>query len=475
MAVRSVHKVFPALIALLLCGLSGTIGGRPAAAQVDDGRPLMASPAVELAPAQESSPLLEELESLRARIDRLEAERRTASPSAAKPPAEQNWFELSREKWKVVLGGHVQMDYIHWADVDNPPIPAEDYFEFRRLRLLADGKGYGVFDFRLQIDIEPEAGDGVATPVADVKDAYLTMNEIALLNRARIGNFFVPFSLEQVTNDTNNIFMERSIPTQGIFAADREVGLAFYGATEEQDFTWTFGTFFDSISESLKERYGDNQGGRFSGRLTWLPYYDEASKGRYLVHLGTGVLHTHDHDGLMRYRARPQIHEGPFLMDTGVFPARSSTSANLEFATVMGPVSLQSEWFVTNVDRTAAGNATIYGGYAYLSWFLTGENRIYDRFGQHGAQFSRNVPDRNFLMVPGCFSPGALEFKVRSSYLDLDELDSGQYVDSTVGLNWYWTDRIRVMFDWIHPMTSRSTNYGKHNSDLLAVRFDFNW
>ena len=53
-----------------------------------------------------------------------------------------------------------------------------DYFEFRRLRLLADGTGYGVYDFRLQIDIEPESGDGVTTPVTDIKDAYFSMNEL---------------------------------------------------------------------------------------------------------------------------------------------------------------------------------------------------------------------------------------------------------------------------------------------------------
>ena len=42
------------------------------------------------------------------------------------------------------------------------------------------------------------------------------------------------------------------------------------------------------------------------------------------------------------------------------------------------------------------------GGYMYASYFLTGENRIYERFGQHGAQFARNVPYTNFFLVPGC-------------------------------------------------------------------------
>jgi phosphate-selective porin OprO and OprP len=400
----------------------------------------------------------------------------TGNGEAAKK--EDGWLDLSGEKWTVKLGGHVQMDWIHWAQAE-PQIPAQDYFEFRRLRLLADGTGYGVYDFRLQIDIEPENGDGVSTPVVDIKDAYLTMHELPWARQFRVGNFFVPFSLEQVTNDTNNIFLERSIPTQGIFAADREVGMALYGMNETQDFTWTVGAFMDSISESLKERIDDNQGSRVSGRLTWLPYYDEPSNGRYLFHTGVGVLYTDDYDGLVRFSARPsarpQIHEGPRLIDTGNLPASSYTTGNIELATVWGPVSLQSEMFISSVDLDAGDPATLYGMYVYGSYFLTGENRIYERFGQHGAQFARNVPLSNFFFVPGCHGPGAWEAKVRWSNLTLTQVDAGHYNDLTVGFNWYWTERIRVMFDWIHPITTVQTPFGATDSDIIATRFDFNF
>ena len=195
-------------------------------------------------------------------LRRLDALEKSAKPAAAKQEdagakgAEKSvlgeWVDMSSEKWNVKLGGHMQLDSINWADHD-PQVPAFNYIEFRRLRLLADGVGYGVYDFRLQIDIEPESGEGTDRPVVDIKDAYLTMHELpSPLNRWRIGNFFVPFSLEQVTNDTNNIFLERSIPTQGIFAADREVGMAFYGVNDAKDLTWTFGTFVDSLSESTQ-------------------------------------------------------------------------------------------------------------------------------------------------------------------------------------------------------------------------------
>ena len=59
--------------------------------------------------------------------------------------------------------------------------------------------------------------------------------------------------------------------------------------------------------------------------------------------------------------------------------------------------------------------------------------------------------------------------------LDLEEIDAGQYNDLTVGVNWYWTDRVRWMFDWIHPVTSSGTIHGATQSDLLGIRLDFNW
>jgi len=395
---------------------------------------------------------------------------------ASEKKMDDGWLDLSGEKWTIKMGGHVQMDYINWPD-HTDTIPAQDYFEFRRLRLVADGTGYGVYDFRLQMTLEPETvGESGGTATSpDVKDAYLSMNEIPWINRARIGNFFVPFSLEQVTNDTNNLFLERSIPANGTFSADREVGTAFYNHSENMNVTWSGGAFFDNISDTLKERIDDNQGIRVAGRATWLPYYDEPSKGRYLFFTGAGILYTDDADNRVRFRSRPEIHEGPRLIDTGILNASTYTTGNVELATVWGPFSVQSELFAANVNLIGNDDVILTGAYVYCSYFLTGENRIFERFGQHGAQFGRNVPFSNFFLVPGGHGPGAWEAKARIAYLDFDEADAGRYNDLTVGFNWYWTERIRVMFDWIRPVTSEETIYGETKSDILAMRFDFNW
>lgn len=420
-----------------------------------------------------------ELDALAQRIDDLETQLKKQKADADKKDKAVNPLDKFKETWNVKLGGHVQIEYVNWANNSPAITGAQDYFEFRRLRLVADGTGYGQYDFRLQMTLEPET-IGETQPLGtvsspDVKDAYFSMNDIPGLGRFRIGNFFVPFSLEQVTNDTNNIFMERSIPTQGVFAVDREVGMALYNCTDDQRVTWASGIFLDSISEGLKERIDDNQGYRVSGRLTWLPYYDESTSGRYLIHTGVGVLHTEDNDNRVRFRARPQVHEGPRLIDSGVLSADRYTTGNLEAAVVFGRFTLQSEAFLSQVNMLTTDNRNVQGCYVHGSWFLTGENRIFDKFGQHGAQFGRNVPNKNFF-VSECYSgPGAWELKSRWSYLDLNNVGGGQYNDLTAGLNWYWSDRTRIMFDWIHPFTSTDTTFGATESDLLAIRFDFNW
>ncbi len=502
-AARSLRRV----AAVLIAGCLLTIHAGQVVAQVPPDSALDVSPSLERDAGKESDAQAEheEIANLKQRIADLEAafdralnagtlipavdvgamtvpdassvnallpdQRKKDAPEAKSDPKKP-------EGWKLRMGGHVQMDYVTWADAD-PSIPdTSDYFLFRRLRLLAEGTGYENFDFRFQMTLEPDNAldnpqTAVLTPL--VKDAYFSVNDIPWLGRFRIGNFFVPYGLEQVTNDTFNIFSERSIPTQGIFTADREVGMALYNKVPSERISWATGVFLDSISEGTKKRIDDNQGLRVSGRVNWLPYYDEPSEGRYLIHTGLGILYTNDQDDRVRFRARPQVFEGPRLIDSGVLFADSYTTGNFEAAIVYERFTVQAEGYLCGIDFKDGESKRANGAYVHFSWFLTGESRKYERFGQHGAQFGRNTPFRNFSVTKNGFSPGAIELKARWSHFGLNDLNAGQYNDATFGFNWYWTDRTRVMFDWIHPITSATTLYGATSSDLIATRFDFNW
>jgi phosphate-selective porin OprO/OprP len=444
--------------------------------------PVAAPPAPFAPPPPPAQPAPADLDAIMKRLEELE--QKVAEKAEEKEPAaeksvgdilpEITWTDLSAEKWTVKPGAQMQLDSINWAD-HSEAIPAFNYVEFRRLRLMLDGVGYGQYDFRVQMEFEPESNEAFNGPVTEVRDAYFSMNDLpAVYRRARIGHFFVPFGLEQVTNDVLGVFLERSIPANGVFTGERKTGFAFYGVSDDMNTTWTNGFFIDGLNEATKERIDDNQGQRISARVTHLPYYDEPSNGRYLVHTGAGVMYTHDQDNIVRFRTRPDIHEGPFLIDTLNMAADNFVIGNLELATVWGPWAMQSEAFYTTVDLDVGGLTSSWGAYVHSSYFLTGENRTYERFGQHGAQFGRVQPYSNFFFVPGGCGPGAWEMKARWSTLSLTEYNAGQYNDFTFGFNWYWSPNIRVMFDWIHPFTSPATVFGETQSDIIGMRFDFN-
>lgn len=345
-----------------------------------------------------------------------------------------------------------------------------------QLLSTADAPVTGAFQAELApaTQIDPAAAS-LETQVAELRQ-QLEQLEMLRTDEAKLAKeAAAKKQVEQVTNDTNNIFTERSIPSQNVFAADQEVGLAFYNCTESKDITWTTGVFFDDLNDTFKTRVDNNQGLRLAGRLTWLPYYHASSLGRYLLHTGVGILHTEDFDDRVRFRTRPQVQRGPVLIDSRNLAAERYTTGNIEAALVWGPVTLQSEAFLSSVDMLTEERLNVGGAYAHLSYFLTGENRIFEPFGQHGPQFGRNKPSTNFFINRSGMGWGAWEAKVRWSLLDLSSANAGQYNDLSAGFNWYWSDRTRAMFDWIRPMTDNETVFGSTESDLLAMRFDFNW
>ncbi len=100
------------------------------------------------------------------------------------------------------------------------------------------------------------------------------------------------------------------------------------------------------------------------------------------------------------------------------------------------------------------GDATFWGTYAQVSYFLTGDHRGYDRrFGV----FSRPRIIEPFFWVrgeDGCLHGGlgAWEIAYRVSYLDLNDngINGGQLVEHTVGLNWYLNTSAKLQLNYVN-------------------------
>jgi phosphate-selective porin OprO/OprP len=116
-----------------------------------------------------------------------------------------------------------------------------------------------------------------------------------------------------------------------------------------------------------------------------------------------------------------------------------------------------------------------HGAYIQASYFLTGESRQFDR--KTGA-FGRAQVYENFFRVRNsdcgiCSGRGAWEIACRWNYLDLTDEDLvGGYLDTSgLGLNWYLSPYMRMMFNYnladLHDPVD-----GRSDAQVFSTRLD---
>jgi phosphate-selective porin OprO/OprP len=175
----------------------------------------------------------------------------------------------------------------------------------------------------------------------------------------------------------------------------------------------------------------------------------------------------------------------PFFVDTGRLAADSFNLYGLQLAGQVGAAHFQAEWMATGVNQIGNPNVYYDGAYAQGGYFLTGENRTYNRtFGV----FDRITPFTDFFGLgrnAGFCGWGAWEAVGRWSYVNLSDPNAvpiafsagppavpnaGRLNDLTMGLNWYWNAYSKVQFNWIHCYLD-NTAAGNSDCDIYAVRF----
>jgi phosphate-selective porin OprO/OprP len=228
--------------------------------------------------------------------------------------------------------------------------------------------------------------------------------------------------------------------------------------------------------------YKDDDGGlALTMRGTYLPWYDEATDGRGLWHLGVSYSFRDTPNDTVRFRQRPECHIASYIVDTGNIPDVPDWQIlGLETAVVYGPFSAQAEWFCTFVRRTVGDDLFYNGGYAYVSYFLTGEHRPYKRTA---GVFDRVKPFENFFRVRAedgnvYTGKGAWELAYRFSYVDLSEYNSGEnhpgtVYDHTVGMNWYLNPYTRLMFNYVNSTLDNPLGVGNMSIFEMRAQIDF--
>ena len=400
------------------------------------------------------------------------------------------------KKPSLVISGQMQADEVFFGqgpESRNDVGDLQDGAQFRRLRIGARGTICEVLEYSLGVDF-------ALANQPSYLDNYIEWRQLPWVQNIRVGHYFEPFSLERVTQNRNNTFMERSLVDT--FAPARNMGAMTYGTTESERATWAIGTFRTNSDNTGNDSFDSGQA--LTMRGTWLPWWDEASDGRYYMHLGAAYSYRLTSQNQVRFRNTPEIRKqqpstvfgpvglpspsnyqngvpspfAPIFVDTGNIKARNFELFDPEFALILGPLSLQSEYAFAQVEQIG-GPPLFFNGYmAQVSYFLTGEHRPYDRkLGIH----KRLEPFEDFFRVrtksQGIQTGlGAWEVAARFSNIVLNNrnIQGNNLTDFTVGLNWYLNPYTRWKFNYIRAFLEDERK-GNSLTDAYGMRFDYDF
>ena len=178
----------------------------------------------------------------------------------------------------------------------------------RRLALLGE---YEVVDYIIEMDFANRGIDSAINSKDQstaFKDVYIQVRDLPVLGNVRVGHFKECFGLEQLTSDNYTTFMERSIDDEGAFVPGRNDGIMAFNWTENQRATWAIGAFTNQTGYDQPPTFVyDHWGLDMAMRATYLPWYDEASGGRGLLHTGVDYAYRSAPDHTMTFAARPGV------------------------------------------------------------------------------------------------------------------------------------------------------------------------
>ena len=466
------------------------------------------------AAADADTPLSEQLEEMKIRIEELEYEvekkleqsRKAASEDSSESiierlddleeSVEDNFesigeiddqipgFVVSGHKRpKMKFFGRIHLDW--WAfpraEAGIAALEGEDPRDrvaFRRMRIGVSGD----LNDRMFYKYEGEFAGGEDP---SYRDAFIGFRDSPLFNTIIIGNHKRPYGYDHLNSSRYNIFIERPFIVEAFNEDARRLGISSNGFNESKTANWRYGFWHQGLTQTDIGFISDHYQPEIAGRLALTPWYDERSGGRGYWHVAASGSFgwpdgsTTTGDNAARYRTRAEARHNVRWLDTGrILGAESNNLFGLETVFNNGPFQLAAEYLTTGVNRDNAigENLRFDGGYVQAAYLLTGEHQPWNR---ETGTLGRLKPFENFFSVRDCDGNvkrglGAWQVAARYSWADLSDQDviGGQGDSLTLATNWYWNPNARMQFNYILGDIERApeTDLGGEYS-AVGVRF----
>jgi phosphate-selective porin OprO/OprP len=268
---------------------------------------------------------------------------------------------------------------------------------------------------------------------------------------------------EYVAPGTQGLFMERGTGAP-MFIRQRNIGIRYSNSILKGRMTYTLGVF-NNYWETGKS-FADN-GTQITARVTGLLQY---VSDRELLHVGMGYRHTTPTDGKLSYKAKPEVNTAPFYISSGSFEASGAGTIMLEGLWVKGPVTFIGEYMNTGVRSASQGNPHFTYFQAAGGWFITGENR---RYNKQTGNLGKLIPKKNFKFRKGS-GPGAIEIASRFTHTDGTDagVSGGNYNRFTIAVSWFVNPHFRYEINYGHGKLDKNDLIGKINIWQFRAQFE---
>jgi phosphate-selective porin OprO/OprP len=420
-------------------------------------------------------------------------------------------FESANKDFRAHLGGRLQFDNYYYGlptDLKKAfgPTVFDDSSFFRRIRIEFDGQMFENIEWNFEVDLERNtlfAKDPAGTltangnfPPTRFDEMWVGLRNLPVLGNARIGHVRPPQGLECYTSSRNLTFLERSSAFE-TFLQEFDPGIWFFNSALDDHLFWAATVHrIDPDSKMAEWGKGDYAA---TGRIAGLPYYE--NDGRCLMHLGasyqfrSNTFNTAVNERTVAFASPPDFRGFPVtpnFVSTGTMISDHVGTVGLEALAIWGPWSIQAEYFdahAANVSFPAVkgkniGGADFQSAYVYVTYFLTGDNRRYDK---RLGRLDRVRPNENFFMVRNedgrlSWGRGAWEVAARYDWIDLSDsgIKGGQLNNYTLGLNWYLNPNLKFQWNWtvadrLVPFTGEGGGAGGPSGLMHAVGMRVQW
>ncbi len=366
---------------------------------------------------------------------------------------------LANDTFTIHAGGRLYLDAVQYFEDKNDLGDTPIALRTAQLDVLGGFLSNWRYKFSWSGFTKGGSGDGGGVALGDAYVSYTGFSPKVIT----VGQQDEPFSLVSENSGLTRTFMENALPNA--LTPGKTLGISMSTVGKNDKWNAKGGMFFQDLAT---DKDTGDQGTGFTGRLVYRPIIAEEK----IFHVG-GSFSFRDitSDDTVRFRSRPESGiTNKRLVDTRSIQGVDALNRfGVETAAVFGPYTFQGEYIRAFVDRRSSfEDLDFHGWYASLSWFLTGESKNYD------------TSSGLFGTIRPHHEDGAIELAVRYSHIDLssEEVRGGKQDNVTLGVNWYLTEQLRIMANFIFVWTDKNATgegdvEGNDSPQILQMRLQY--